>query len=81
MPVSYTPSDPATRSDPYPQFAVLRERDPVHWSPALKSWILTRYDDVARALSSADEMSPDRLTPFYASLPEPGRSTLAEAMR
>jgi cytochrome P450 len=81
MPVTYTPSDPATRADPYPQFATLRERDPVHWSPLLKSWILTRYDDVARALSSTDEMSPDRLTPFYASLPEPGRSTLAEAMR
>lgn len=81
MPVSYTPNDLATRADPYPQFAALRDRDPVHWSPALKSWILTRYDDVARALSSADEMSPDRLTPFYANLPEPSRSTLAEAMR
>ncbi len=81
MPVRYTPSDPVARADPYPQFAALREHDPVHWSPTLKSWILTRYDDVARALSSADEMSPDRLTPFYASLPEPSRSTLAEAMR
>ena len=77
----YTPTDPAVRADPYPQFRRLREEDPVHWSPSLKSWVLTRYDDVARALSSADEMSPDRLTPFYASLPEPGRSTLAEAMR
>jgi hypothetical protein len=81
MPASYTPNDLATRADPYPQFAALRDRDPVHWSPALKSWILTRYDDVARALSAADEMSPDRLTPFYANLPEPSRSTLAEAMR
>ncbi len=81
MPVGYTPSDPAVRADPYRQLATLRQHDPVHWSPALKSWILTRYDDVARALSSAEEMSPDRLTPFYASLPEPGRSTLAEAMR
>ena len=81
MTVAYTPSDPVVRADPYPQLARLRNEDPVHWSPALKSWILTRYDDVARALSSAEEMSPDRLTPFYASLPEPGRSTLAEAMR
>ncbi|MGE0765291.1 MAG: cytochrome P450 [Hyphomicrobiaceae bacterium] len=81
MPLAYTPSDPAVRADPYPQLARLRESDPVHWSPALKSWVLTRYDDVARALASADEMSPDRLTPFYASLPEPSRSTLSEAMR
>jgi cytochrome P450 len=81
MPLAYTPSDPAVRADPYPQFTRLREEDPVHWSPGLKSWILTRYDDVARALSSAEQMSPDRLTPFYASLPEPGRATLSEAMR
>jgi cytochrome P450 len=81
MPPAYTPSDPAVRANPYPQLAELREQDPVHWCPRLKSWILTRYDDVARALASADEMSPDRLTPFYAALPEPGRSTLAEAMR
>jgi cytochrome P450 len=81
MTVAYTPTDPAVRADPYPQFRRLREEDPVHWSPALKSWVLTRYDDVARALSSAEEMSPDRLTPFYASLAEPGRTTLAEAMR
>lgn len=81
MSIAYTPSAVDVRANPYPQFARLREEDPVHWSPALKSWVLTRYDDVARALASADEMSPDRLTPFYASLPEPGRSTLAEAMR
>lgn len=81
MPLAYTPSDPAVRADPYPQFARLREEDPVHWSPSLKSWILTRYDDVARALASADQMSPDRLTPFYANLAEPNRSTLSEAMR
>ncbi len=81
MPIAYTPSAADVRANPYPQFTRLREDDPVHWSPALKSWVLTRYDDVARALASADEMSPDRLTPFYASLPEPGRSTLSEAMR
>lgn len=81
MTIAYTPSDPAVRADPYPQFAMLRNQDPVHWSPALKSWVLTRYDDVARALANADEMSPDRLTPFYAAMPEPGRSIIAEAMR
>jgi cytochrome P450 len=81
MTLTYTPSAPDVRANPYPQFSELRERDPVHWSPALKSWVLTRYDDVARALATADEMSPDRLTPFYATLAEPGRSILAEVMR
>ena len=80
MAVSYVPNDPAVRTDPYPTFRRLRDEDPAHWSPGLKSWILTRYDDVATALASPD-MSPNRLTPFYESLPEPTRATLAEAMR
>ncbi len=80
MQVSYTPADPAVRADPYPQLRRLREHDPVHWSAPLKSWILTRYDDVKQALAAA-EMSPNRLTPFYESLPDKTRATLAEAMR
>lgn len=78
--VHYVPNDPAVRADPYPVFQRLREEDPVHWSPSLKSWILTRYDHVTRALQS-EEMSPDRLTPFYSALPERQRASLAEVMR
>jgi cytochrome P450 len=80
MLIAYTPADPQVRANPYPQLKLLRDRDPVHWSPPLKSWVLTRYDDVRVALA-ADEMSPNRLTPFYESLPEATRSVLAEAMR
>jgi cytochrome P450 len=42
--------------------------------------VLTRFEDVRFALA-ADAMSPNRLTPFYAALPEATRSILAEAMR
>ncbi len=80
MTLAYTPADPAVRADPYPLFKRLRDEDPVHWSPPLKSWVLTRYDDVARALA-APEMSPNRLTPFYEALPDKQRATLAEVMR
>lgn len=80
MTLVFNPADPAVRANPYPIFARMRHEDPAHWSPTLKSWILTRYDDVKRALGAA-EMSPDRLTPFYASLPDATRSTLAELMR
>ena len=73
----YDPADPATRDDPFPLFARLREEDPAHWSPRLKAWILTRYDDVKRA-HFADEFSPDRITPFYRKLPEADRNVLAE---
>ena len=36
--------------DPYAAYARLREIDPVHWSPALDSWVLTRFADVSTAL-------------------------------
>lgn len=80
MTLMFDPADPQVRADPYPVLGKLRRQDPVHWSPLLKSWILTRYDDVKRALGTGD-MSPDRLTPFYDKLPETTRSTLAEVMR
>ena len=80
MAVAYTPADPTVRADPYPQLKRLRDQDPVHWSPGLKSWVLTRWEDARFALA-AGEMSPSRLTPFYESLPGATRATLAEAMR
>ena len=42
--------NPATNADPFPEFARLRREDPVHWSPAMKAWIITRYD-VVRSLA------------------------------
>ncbi|TXL73216.1 cytochrome P450 [Vineibacter terrae] len=57
--------NPATNADPFPEFARLREVDPVHWSPAMKAWIITRYDDVRRITLNNREISADRLTPFF----------------
>jgi cytochrome P450 len=54
-----------TNADPFPEFARLRERDPVHWSPAMKAWIVTRYEDVRRVALNNREISADRLTPFF----------------
>jgi cytochrome P450 len=34
--------------DPYTHLAMLRDKAPVHWSEAVNSWIVTRYDDVQR---------------------------------
>lgn len=47
----YNPFLPSFRVDPYPQYRRLRERAPIYFSPALRGWILTRYDDVVRALA------------------------------
>ncbi len=37
--------------DPYPVYAALRERDPVHWDEKHQVWVLTRYADVAASLA------------------------------
>lgn len=71
----YDPRDPAVMADPHPAYARLREEDPVHWSPVLKAWVITRYDDVAEVLKS-DDMSVNRLIGFYRSLPQERASKL-----
>ncbi|MEO8144780.1 MAG: cytochrome P450, partial [Betaproteobacteria bacterium] len=58
----------------------LREEDPVHWSPRLKSWVLTRYDDV-KAVCLDKEISSDRLRPFFATLPGAEAARIGEIMR
>ena len=78
--LAYDPADSAVRRNPFPLYARLQDDDPVHWSPALKAWVLTRYDDVRQMLLT-DAMSPDRLRPFYAQLQCERRDTLAEVMR
>jgi cytochrome P450 len=47
--VAYNPFEPGFAEDPYPQYAVMREAEPVHESP-FGIWILFRYDDVLRFL-------------------------------
>jgi cytochrome P450 len=76
----YDPSSEAVRRDPFPLYARLQDEDPVHWSAALRTWIVTRHDDV-RQVAFAPELSPDRLTPFYRSLKGERRELLSEVMR
>lgn len=76
----YDPRDPATIQDPLPALLWLQEHDPVHWSPALKGWVFTRYDDV-RTVQLGRGMSADRLTPFYASLGPSEQAQLFDVIR
>ena len=48
---AFDPLDPAILADPYPAYAALREHDPIHRA-ANGHWIVTRYEDVARALDN-----------------------------
>ena len=51
-PVYFNPLEPGYAENPYPQLAMLREREPVHHSP-LGIWVLFRYDDVFTVLRDA----------------------------
>jgi cytochrome P450 len=78
--ITYTPNDPATLADPFPLYRRLRDEEPAHWSPALKAWVLTRYEDV-KAVCLDETMSSDRLRPFFATLPPQEAGRIAELIR
>jgi pimeloyl-[acyl-carrier protein] synthase len=44
--IVYNPRSSQLRTNPYPLLHTLRDTDPVHWSPLLGAWLLTRYQDV-----------------------------------
>ncbi len=71
----------ATNADPFPEFARLRADDPVHWSPAMKAWIVTRYADVKQVALNNRQISADRLTPFFKSNPEYQKGTIESLVR
>lgn len=74
-------SSPAALADPYPLYARLRRRDPVHRDERLDAWLLTRYDDVVRALGDARLFSSDRTDPFLDHLDADDRQSFAPFAR
>lgn len=79
-PIDFRPDAPDFLRDPFPTFRRMREEDPVHWSPRLKAWVLTRYDD-NKAVCLDREMSSDRLRPFFATLPGPEAARIGTIIR
>ena len=78
--IDFRPDAPEFLRDPFPIFRRLREKDPVHWSPKLKAWVLTRYDD-NKAVCLDREVSSDRLRPFFATLPGPEAARIGDIIR
>jgi cytochrome P450 len=78
--IDYRPNAPEVLADPFPLYARLRDEDPAHWSPRLKAWVLTRYEDVRRVCLDSS-MSSDRLRPFFVTLPPPEAAKVAELIR
>jgi cytochrome P450 len=59
LPVMLNPFEPGFFENPYAQYALVREQDPVHRSP-IGAWALFRYDDVARVLRDPSLSVEDR---------------------
>jgi hypothetical protein len=73
--------NPVTNANPFPEFARLRAEDPVHWSPVMKAWIVTRYADVKQVALNNRQISADRLTPFFKANPEYQRGSIESLVR
>jgi cytochrome P450 len=73
--------NPATNANPFPEFARLRVEDPVHWSPAMKAWIVTRHADVKQVALNNRQISANRLTPFFKTNPEYQRGSIESLVR
>lgn len=80
MSVDYEPKNPAVIADPFPALRRLQAEDPVHWSRALGSWVLTRYDHVKMALADP-RFSADRISPFLEHAERRGHAPLGELGR
>ncbi len=78
--IDFRPDAPEFLADPYPIYRRLRQEDPVHWSPRLKAWVLTRYDDVKGVLLDRT-ISSDRMRPFFATLPGPEAARIGEIVK
>lgn len=47
----FDPYAPAIDADPFPAYKTLRDEHPCFWSEEAGMWILSRYDDIVRALN------------------------------
>lgn len=57
---------PEAIRDPHGYFGRLREISPIVWDTRSRSWVVTGYHLVTRALRDADSFSSDRIRPFIA---------------
>jgi len=57
--VAYNPLSRRTAQDPYPVYAALRARDPVHRSALMNAWMFTRHADIDTILRDHRRFSND----------------------
>jgi len=73
---SLTLADPKVRQDPYPYYERLRAEDPVHFDEGIRTWLVTRHEDIVAVARNtevySDEMrvSASIRSPFQAEVNE-----------
>ncbi|KFA94297.1 cytochrome P450 [Archangium violaceum] len=66
---------PASAQDAQPIFHRLRAQEPIHWSPQLQGWVLTRHADISNALRDP-RLVAGPMTGQFERLPEAARTQL-----
>jgi cytochrome P450 len=61
--MEFNPFAPEVKQNPYPYFAHLRDHSPVYWVESLKSWAVSRYDDVASIAKNTQLFSSAPIIP------------------
>jgi cytochrome P450 len=56
---SFTLADPKVMQDPYPYYERLRAEDPVHFDEGIRTWLVTRHDDILTAARNTDVYSDE----------------------
>ncbi len=61
MTVAYEPFSAAVREDPYPVYAALRDRAPLHFAEEAQAWCVSRHADVVSVLRAPEDFSSDAM--------------------
>lgn len=69
---TFTLADPTVKANPYPYYERLRQEDPVHYDEGIRTWLVTRHEDIiavardTETYSDEMRMSSAIVSPFQA---------------
>jgi cytochrome P450 len=56
---SYTLADPGVMQNPYPYYERLRAEDPVHFDEGIRTWLVTRHEDILAVARNTEDYSDE----------------------
>src|SRR5690242_15221880 len=56
---SLTLADPKVMQNPYPYYERLRSEDPVHFDEGIRTWLVTRYEDLLAVARNTEAYSDE----------------------